>query len=408
MRTLRRIIAAGLLTAVAAATIGGPAIAAPAPTRGSLLAENPLATYATPGEVDTLLADGKFDPATDRYGVSLHQLIYRTIDTRGRPTTASGLLVLPINGDRRLSTVSFAHGTSVYRGDAPSLGEDTFLTGPAITFGSAGFAAVAPDYLGLGTGTGPHPWMDVPSETSASLDLLRAARTFAARQGRTLDQDVYASGFSQGASAALGLARALQEGADPWFRPAAVAPISGAYAIRRAEIPAVFTPEVQPRLASIYMAYLLTSYDRLHDIYRDPADVFQKDYVGIGDLLDASHPGVEVLEGAPPTVGDLLTERGRELLFHPTPRFAAALREADSVCEWRPGVPARLYFSPGDEQAVNANTTACRDSFATHGVQVPVVDVGVDTSYSGMVHEGSELLAVPRITRWFTELAGSR
>ncbi|WP_436528178.1 alpha/beta hydrolase family protein [Actinoplanes sp. HUAS TT8] len=405
MRTLRRIIATALLTATAAAAIGTPALAGtPTVTRGSLVTEKPIVTYGSGAEVGDLLTAGGFSNPMATYGVSLHQLVYRTIDERGKPTVASGLLVLPLTTARHLRTVSFAHGTSVYRGDAPSVADDTFLTGPAISFASAGFAAVAPDYPGLGVGTGPHPWMDVPSETSASLDLLRAARIYTARQGITLDREVYASGFSQGASAALGLSRALQDGADPWFRIAAVAPVSGGYALRRVEIPAVFTPEVQPRLGAAYMAYLLTAYDRLHDIYRDPRDVFQPDYVGIGDLLDASHPGQEVLAGVPASVDELLTDRGRELLTRPDARFAAALREADSVCEWAPRVPVRLYYSPGDEQAVNGNTTACRASFAAHGVRVPTVNVGVDTSYSGMVHEGSELLSVSEIARWFGSL----
>ncbi|MFI1995000.1 alpha/beta hydrolase family protein [Actinoplanes sp. NPDC020271] len=405
MRTLRRTIAAVLFAAVAATAVTTPATAGTPPAgRGSLVSATPLATYDSPARVRDLLSAGGFADPITRYGVSLQRLVYRTIDPQGRPAVASGLLVLPLSTARHLRTVSFAHGTSVYRGDAPSVGEDTFLTGPAISFASAGFAAVAPDYLGLGSGTGPHPWMDVRSETSASLDLLRAARVFTARQGTGLDREVYASGFSQGASAALGLARALQEGADPWFRIAAVAPVSGAYAMRRVEIPAVFTPEVQPRLAAAYMAYLLTSYDRLHDIYRDPAEVFMPAYVGIGDLFDAGHPGPEVLAGVPDTVDELLTDGGKALLRQPNDRFAAALREADSVCEWAPRVPVRLYFSPGDEQAVTGNTVACRQSFATHGVRVPPVDVGVDTSYSGMVHEGSELLAVSQIVRWFAGL----
>ncbi|GAA2908775.1 hypothetical protein Acy02nite_88440 [Actinoplanes cyaneus] len=394
-----------LLTAVAAAAISTPATAGtPSVTRGSLVSVTPLATYDSPAQVGDLLSAAGFATPISRYGVSLHRLVYRTIDAQGRPAVAGGLVVLPITTSRHLRTVSFAHGTSVYRGDAPSAGGDTFLTGPAISFAGAGFAAVAPDYLGLGAGTGPHPWMDVPSETSASLDLLRAARVFTARRGVDLDRRVYASGFSQGASAALGLARALQDGADPWFRIAAVAPVSGAYALRRVEIPAVFTPEVQPRLAAAYMAYLLTSYDRLHDIYRDPKDVFTPDYAGIGDLFDASHPGEEVLAGVPSSVDELLTDAGRALLRHPGGRFAAALREADSVCEWAPRVPVRLYFSPGDEQAVTGNTVACQQSLAAHGVRAPAVDVGVDTSYSGMVHEGSQLLAVSQIARWFAGL----
>ncbi|WP_236030592.1 alpha/beta hydrolase family protein [Paractinoplanes lichenicola] len=395
---MRKLLSLGIAGALIASSLGVAATPATA-ANGRLVSATALHTYATRADVDAALTADKFDPGTDRYGVRTYRLVYRTTDATGKPTTASGLVALPINDRVRLDTASFAHGTSIYKGDAPSVSDDVFLIGPALTFASAGFAAVAPDYLGLGVGPGAHPWMDIPSETTASLDLLRAARVFVARQGRQLSRDVYASGFSQGASAALGLGRALQSGADPWFRAAAVAPISGAYDFRHAEIPALFTPAVHPVLASAYTTYLLAAYDRLHDIYADPADVFQPPYVGLPALFDGTHPGEEIIPALPPTIDALLTPRGKALLLHPTGRFAKALAVADSVCtDWDPAMPVRLYYSPGDEEAVNANTAHCH---ATLGA--PTVNVGVNTTYNGFVHEGSEVLAVPRVTRWFLD-----
>jgi hypothetical protein len=397
MRKLLSLSIAGALIASSLAVAATPAAA----TTGRLISVTALHTYADRAEVDAALAADEFDPGTDRYGVRTYRLVYRTTDATGHPTTASGLVALPINDERRLTPVSFGHGTEIYKPDAPSTSDDVFLIGPALTFASAGFAAVAPDYVGLGVGPGPHPWMDVPSETTASLDLLRAARTFAGREGRRLDSDVYASGFSQGASAALGLARALQSGADPYFRAAAVAPISGAYDFRHAAIPSLFTPEVHPVLASAYTTYLLVAFDRLHDIYPYPGYVFRSPYVDLPNLFDGTHTGMEVLTALPPTIDDLLTPRGKALLLHPTGRFADALAELDSVCtDWAPRMPVRLYYSPGDEEAVNANTEHCH---ATLGA--PTVDLGVDTDYNGFVHEGSEVLGVPEVTRWFTALS---
>jgi len=69
--------------------------------------------------------------------------------------------------------------------------------------------------------------MDVPSETAAALDMLRASRAYVTSHGGALRRPVLITGFSQGASAGLGLGRALQDGADPWFRLGALAPISG-------------------------------------------------------------------------------------------------------------------------------------------------------------------------------------
>ncbi|MEU4237707.1 lipase [Actinoplanes sp. NPDC026619] len=401
---MRRLLSSGIAGALIAssfAVAATPAAAGP----GRLITATALHTYATRADVDAALTADKFDPGTDRYGVRTYRLVYRTTDATGHPTTASGLVALPINAKRKLSTVSFGHGTEIYQPDAPSTSDDIFLIGPALTFASAGFAAVAPDYLGLGVGPGPHPWMDVPSETTASLDLLRAARVFAGRQGRELTREVYATGFSQGASAALGLARALQSGADPWFRAAAVAPISGAYDFRHAAIPSLFTPAVHPVLASAYTTYLLVAFDRLHDIYPSPAYVFRPPYTTLPDLFDGTHPGEEVLQALPPTINDLLTPAGRALLLHPTGRFADALAVLDSVCtDWSPRMPVRLYYSPGDEEAVNANTEHCQTTLAARGVRAPTVDLGVNTDYNGFVHEGSEVLGVPQVTRWFTSL----
>ena len=390
---------AATLVAASFAVAGAPAQAAP--PHGGLVSATSLRTYATRADVDAYLRSDHFDPATDRFGVHTYRLVYRTTSATGAPTIASGLVVLPLNGVARLSTVEFGHGTEIYKTDAPSTSDDVFLTGPAVTFASAGFAAVAPDYLGLGVGPGEHPWMDVPSETTASLDLLRAARTFVARQGRELDRDVYLSGFSQGASAALSMARTLQAGGDPWFRAAAVAPISGAYDFRHAAIPSLFTPAVQPLLASAYATYLLTAYDRLHDIYRDPADVFQPASLPLAGMFDTRHTGEEVLGALPSSIDDLLTVRGKQMLLHPTGRFADALAVLDSVCtDWTPRLPVRLYYSPGDEEAVNANTWHCRAA-----LKAPTVNLGVDRDYNGFVHEGSEVLGVPEATRWFAHLA---
>lgn len=395
---------AGALIATSLALAAAPAAATP----GRLVSVTPLRTYATRADVDAALTADKFDPATDRYGVRTYRLVYRTTGATGQPTTASGLVALPITGARRLATVSFGHGTEVYKPDAPSTSDDIFVIGPALTFASAGFAAVAPDYLGLGLGPGPHPWMDVPSETTASLDLLRAARAFVAQQGRELKREVYLSGFSQGASAALALARTLQAGGDPWFRAAAVAPISGAYDFRHAALPSLFTPAVHPVLAGAYATYLLVAFDRLHDIYTDPHEVFRTPYADkLPPLFDGTHPGEELLGALPPSIDALLTPHGRDLMLHPAGRFADALAVLDSVCtDWTPRMPVRLYYSPGDEEAVNANTEHCEAALAARGVPAPTIDAGVDTGYNGFVHEGSEVLSVPRVTRWFSRLAG--
>jgi hypothetical protein len=361
-----------------------------------------------------LTSDG-FSAATARYGVRAYRLVYRTVDAFGRPTTASGLLAVPISGERDLPVVSFTHGTEASRGDAPSVQPSGFDPAPAYTYASAGFATVEPDYLGLGTGPGPHPWMDVPSETTTTLDLLRAARGYLAGHGRALRHDVMVTGFSQGASAALGLARALQAGADPWFRLGALAPISGAYDFQGAEIPALLNGELVrlnpiPGLGSkytvLYTAFTFIGFSRVHPIAGLPAKIFKAPYAStLPRLFDGDHTDQQVFNGTPATLDELLTPYGFELLRHPTGGLLAAFRSADSVCSgWTPTAQTRLYMADGDEQAVKANTWHCQAAFAAHGATVPVVDLGTPDNQNSR-HYGSNAAGTGQIVRWFTALA---
>ncbi|MGI5169255.1 hypothetical protein ACQEU3_33410 [Spirillospora sp. CA-253888] len=421
-RLPRRIAVTGLALAavtalgtvsVPAATAAGPSAsgaAAPAAdrtarhTRGELVDSTHLRTF-TADEARTWLASDTFDPAAVKYGVDTYRLVYRTVDVRDRPTTASGLLVLPRNGERALRTVSYTHGTMSVKEQAPSTADDVWGPGAAVTYAGAGFAAVAPDYLGLGEGPGVHPWKNVPSETTAALDMLRAARHFAPRVGRVLEREVLVTGFSQGASPALGLARALQGGADPWFRVRAVAPISGGYDFPGAQLPAMMRGELHPKMSVAYASYLLTSWDRIHGLYETPDELFRKPYASrVEKYFDGTTPGEVMLKGLPDSLKRLLTPRGRALLRHPTGTFAAALREdASATMDWTPRVPVRLYKAAGDEQATTANTDHLAAGLRARGVRAEVVDVG-DLTYGGSLHLGSNLSGTAQAVAWFSAL----
>jgi hypothetical protein len=80
--------------------------------RGTLVSAEKLYTLATPRAVAAELAAAGFGDDTVRTGVVAYRLVYRTVDAHGRPTTASGLFVLPLNREKRLRAVSFAHGTA--------------------------------------------------------------------------------------------------------------------------------------------------------------------------------------------------------------------------------------------------------------------------------------------------------
>ncbi|MGV9850296.1 alpha/beta hydrolase [Streptomyces sp. NPDC003442] len=369
--------------------------------RGALVSVTPVADHDA-GQVREFLAgrDIAIDPV--RYGVRAYRLTYRTVDPYGKPTTATGLLTLPQGGAQRLDLVSDTHGTMVKRTYAPSASEDLGRV-PSYLNASAGRAVAAPDYLGLGEGPGPHPYMDTRSAVTASVDMLRAARTATNRLGRPLTGDVYATGFSQGGQVAMALGRALERGADQHFRLKGLAPVSGPYDLEGQEVPALFDGRVNDTSGVLYISYWLVAQNRLHHFYKDLGEVFRAPYASrVESLFDGRHDEEEVVKGLASSVKQLLTPAFYDRLRHPAGPLLDAMRSADHTCDWTPDAPVRLYAGAADTDVPIGNARSCALQLAAHQAHVPVVNQGdVD-------HFGSFATSAPQVARWFDALAGRR
>jgi hypothetical protein len=369
------------------APLGAALLATAAP--GTVLQADRLAQLS-PAQTARQIHALTFPTGRARYGVDAFRLRYATTGVDGTPTTASGLLVLPRNHERTLPTVSYTHGTLAARADAPSRSLDSLAGASVLLFASAGYATVAPDYLGLGDGPGRHPYLHAATEASASLDMLRAAHAFAARRHRTLDDQTLVTGFSQGGQAAMALGRALQ--ADPQLRLKALAPMSGPYDVEHAQFPATLSGRMDPAVSNYYVSYAMLAWQPIYDVFDRPQDVWPGRWATrIAGLYDGRHDDVAILKRLPRRL--MFTRQFRARLAHPDGGLAAALRANDSTCAWRPRVPVRLYAARHDRQVAFANSRHCAAQLGAR-----LIDVGP------VGHFPSTLHAAPRVLRWFERL----
>ncbi|RII16980.1 Secretory lipase [Streptomyces sp. YIM 130001] len=366
--------------------------------RGALVRIAPLGRFS-PAEVRDFLTGVEVDDSTVRLGVRLYRLTYRTVDAGGEPTTATGLFALPSGGPRKVALVSDTHGTMVHRDYAPSMEADSPSRSGAFLHASAGRAVAAPDYLGLGEGPGTHPYMDTRSTVTASVDMLRAARSAAGRLGGQLTSDVYATGFSQGGQAAMALGRELSDGRSYGFRLRGLAPVAGPYDIEGEELPALFDGRVNDTSGLLYASYFLVAQNRLRPLYADPSEAFRAPYAHeVEGLFDSEHTEEDVIGTLPANATELLTPEYRALMEKPRGPLLDAVRANDGSCDWRPEVPVGLYASGADTDVPIGNAESCAEDLAAHGVRAPVLDQGpVD-------HFGSFRAAAPKIVRWFDRL----
>ncbi|MGW0518057.1 lipase family protein [Crossiella sp. NPDC003009] len=358
----------------AAAAFGLAALLAALPLTALAKAESgrgTLVSAASVGSVEAAdmpdyLAKGEMSSPLATRAVDGFKIEYRTVDALGKPTTATGLVAVPRAPQRRLSAVTWLHGTQVYRGDQPSVRPDGTDRRAAYLFASAGKLAVAPDYLGLGGGPGFHPYMHNDSLVTAAADAVRAATALVRRQGVTVDRRLLVSGFSQGGNGAMALGKALQQGREPGLGLRAIAAISGPYDFTTAVADAVAG---RPANAVAYLGYAVTSWQRLHHLYDDPAKVFRQPE--LAPLFDGHTPNQELFRRLPRTVGEFFTTEFLDRLTNPDPVLKALWAKESTSCQWRPRVPVKLFAATGDEDVAFHNSQTCAKQSGA-----PVTDLG--------------------------------
>jgi hypothetical protein len=339
---------------------------------------------------------GKVDSSQVRHGVTAYQVVYRTTNSAGEPTTASQLLVLPKTFERRLPTVSWLHGTIAYRKDAASENPSSGDRLAAYLLASTGRAVSAPDYVGLGVGEGFHPYGDPRATIAATVDGLRAARDFAHRNGRELDRKVQVSGFSQGGPATMLVGRALQqEGADPYFRLGALAPVAGPFHLSAFEAAAA---DDKVAKSGLYLAYFATAWNKTYGLYDSPSDAFRAPYDQIvEELFDGEHTTEQIAGALPPASKDLFTEEFLDRIRTPSGVLKNRLHALDTTCDWKPDVPVSLFHARGDMDVDASHSAYCAQQLTDNGADYRLTDVG-DYDHSDSVSQ-----ALPRIVRFFDE-----
>ncbi|MGI8812690.1 MAG: alpha/beta hydrolase family protein [Pyrinomonadaceae bacterium] len=171
-------------------------------------------------------------PEPLRGSLNLYKVTYRSIDANGKNALLSGLVIIPANGAPN-GLVVFNHGTTVYNNNMPSrfVGTAKGLEPESamLAFASGGYAIAMPDYIGQGDHAGGHPYPANVVNSRAGIDLIKPARAVARRNGLTIGNSLYITGYSEGGGVAMAQTRELERSNDPEFNVTAAAPASGPY-----------------------------------------------------------------------------------------------------------------------------------------------------------------------------------
>ncbi|AZA76299.1 T9SS C-terminal target domain-containing protein [Chryseobacterium sp. G0186] len=143
-------------------------------------------------------------------GLKGYKITYYTKNENNVLVKATGLLMYP-NVGYKLSTVVSDHGTTDSRDNVPSNFKGALTAGFVVELSYVlnGYILMAPDYVGMGTGDGVHPYVDYATEAGATIDFVTAANKVLAQQGIKRYDEYFLAGYSQGAHAAMSTLKRL-------------------------------------------------------------------------------------------------------------------------------------------------------------------------------------------------------
>ncbi len=330
--------------------------------RGLILATNKIESLTK--AVIAIMFDYAGIPVTPEYDVDCHLIRYETIGPLGDRTQASGVLVVPVNAGAPLPLISYQHGTLVHTNDAPSVAPFERLAG--VGFASTGYAVVIPDYLGLGSSPGLHPYHHAWSEATVAVDLLRAARTWCAANGVALTGQLFLAGYSQGGHATMALHRELEAYHTAEFTVTGSAPMAGAYDLSGVTAADLLSGRAMPN--PYYFLYLLGAYQDVYHLTNRLADLLVAPYdTALPPLLDGNHSGSAINTFMPAVVTQIFRPGILETFqTNPQHPLRLALRDND-LYRWTPKAPMRMYHCHADRDVIHANSEVALASFHERG-----------------------------------------
>ncbi len=296
-------------------------------------------------------------------GVDVYRVTYEATGSDMLPDTASGLLMLPDDIEGALPLLVYQHGTTDGRDDVPSNLRADFAL--ATIFAGKGMAVLAPDYLGMGTSRGFHPYVHAETEATAAVDMMDASLEWMSENDIAWNEQVFITGYSQGGHAAMALHKYIEEVIPDRYQVAASLPMSGPYSISGVMKDLAFTDE--PYNFPAYLVYSTRAIQEIYpSLYDDESQIFKEPFLPVIEPFISTGSGLGLMNQT--IVQTLITEFGA-----PIPKqifkdsilnileneddhlFNVALRESD-VFDWAPVSPVLMLYCPTDDQVPFRNS----------------------------------------------------
>jgi len=299
------------------------------------------------------------------YGVEAYKVVYTTIDKDNKKINASGLITIPLDVNKSIGLVSDQHGTLFGDKYAPSEHAPLRTTGALISM-LKGYAVTMPDYIGYGiTSKSYHPYQVKENLAPVVVDLIVASKQFMKKRNIESNNKLFLSGYSEGGYATMAALELLEKEYADSLPVTAAAPMAGSYDMKATADYILLGEHEYP--AAHLPLFLLYSYDRyygwnsLNTMLKEPIYKAMKTYIA------EKEKGNIVSTNFPIERSKLYEESFLESYKNKEEVQLNEALQSNSVMDWKPTMPMRLYHCKGDKIVPSFNAQNAYDSFKKKG-----------------------------------------
>ena len=310
------------------------------------------------------------------YDMSMYSIEYEIEDPRGFIDTLSGLVSFPLDHTKSFPVASYQHGTTIEDQNVPS------VTGMSISnqevslismiMSSSGYIVMLPDYAGLGSSGGYHPYIIAETYTPAITNMIRAVKQMSGdidtEKSFMYNNPLYLFGYSEGGYATMAAQRDIEYSMISEFNLTASFPMAGPYDLSGTMVDFYLSINYYPQ--PYYVANVLFNHLDYYDSLDNLGDYFLPFWADtLAGLFDGTHSGTFINSLMPENpIEILLPDVINDFTVNNENLFRLTLEE-NTLLDWTPITPTYLMHATGDDIIPIANAQVAYNSFINNGAE---------------------------------------
>jgi len=286
--------------------------------------------------------------------VDVYEIIYKVKWIDGTWRNASGIYYVP-KVQKEVPYFMFGHGTQIQKERNISDGDSQQFI--CLAHATDGYAAMYPDYYGIGKGEGKHLYQHAWSEAHAFIYMLMAVDELNKQLNLKSNGQLFLTGYSQGGHASFAAHKYLEELNDPRFQVTASSPMSGAYDMTGVQSDYMFQEYPRP----FYLPYLLLSYQEAYKVLdtKDPYEAFAAPFDTLFPAFFEENDTrtLDELNKLLPKVPAKVVDPELIEQYKSDPNFPFKKRlQENNLIDWKPKAPVQLCYCKGDKEVNYMNS----------------------------------------------------